>query len=128
MSDAPSPPSSSLSEPPNQPAERAEHSGEWVIIGLVFSLILFMTVTYGVAAYYLRGDDWLSLVAPYIRLTNSAFFGLAAFCGVDAWRKGRTGWWLYIGGGLIPILQWYVTIYWMVAGRKRPGKFVKWSI
>lgn len=99
-----------------------------MVIGLVVSLLAFMFVTYGAAAYYLRGDDWLVLVAPLVRLTNSAFFAVAAFCGVDAWRAKRTGWWLYLLGGLVPLVQWAVVAYWFKAGRRGPRRLLKWTV
>lgn len=103
-------------------------AGDWLVVGLVVSLLTFMFITFSVAASYLRGDDWLNLVAPAARLTHSASFGLAAFCGVDAWRKGRNGWWLYILGGGVPLLQWGIVVYWLKAGRSREGRILRWTI
>lgn len=109
-------------------AEHREVSGEWLIVGLVVSLLTFMFITFATTAYFLRGDDWLVLVAPAARLTHSASFGLAAFCGVDAWRKGRNGWWLYVLAGGLPVVQWGVVVYWMVTGRDRPRRLLKWKV
>ncbi len=123
--DAPSPHSS---EPPTPASDGAEHGGEWVVIGLVVSLLTFMFITYSVGAYYLRAEDWITLVAPAARLTHSASFGLAAFCGVDAWRRGRNGWWLYVLAGGLPIIQWGVVVYWLAFGRKRERRIIRWNI
>lgn len=113
---------------PTTQVERPEHGGEWVVIGLVVSLLTFMFITFSVTAYYLRGDDWLVLVAPAARLTHSASFGLAAFCGVDAFRRGRNGWWLYVLAGGLPIVQWGVVVYWLAFGRNRERRLIRWNI
>lgn len=109
-------------------SDSPERSGEWVIIAMVVSLLSFMFITFSVTAYYLRGNDWLVLVAPGARLTHSASFGLAAFCGVDAWRMKRNGWWLYVLAGGLPIVQWIVVAYWMVTGRRTGRRILKWQI
>lgn len=106
--------------------EPSERSGEWVVIGLVVSLLTFMFITFATAAYFIR-DDWLVLVAPAARLTHSASFGLAAFCGVDAFRRGRNGWFVYVLLGGLPIVQWGVVTYWLISGRKTERKFLKWT-
>ncbi len=102
--------------------------GDLVVIGLVVGLLSFMFATFTVTAFYLRGDDWLNLVAPAARLTHSASFALAAFCGIDAWRRGRTGWWLYILAGGVPLVQWAVVIFWLRSGRGREHRLLRWTI
>lgn len=114
--------------PETPQAEPREVAGEWLIVGLVVSLLTFMFITFSVTAYFLREGDWWLLVAPAARLTHSASFGLAAFCGVDAWRRGRNGWWLYVLAGGLPIVQWGVVVYWLVAGRKRERRVLKWKV
>ena len=101
--------------------------GDVLVVGLVLGLLSFMFITFSVTASYLASGDRVSLLAPALRLTHSASFGLAAFCGVSAYAKGRSGWWLYVLGGGVPLLQWYVVIHWFVRG-DRPMRVVKWDV
>lgn len=102
--------------------------GDVLVLGLVLSLLSFMFITFSVTASYLESNDRIALLAPALRLTHSASFGLAAFCGVDAYRKGRNGWWLYVLGGGVPLLQWFVTAYWLLSGRKTERRLLRWTV
>lgn len=113
--------------PDNEPAEGGVR-GDVIVVGLVLSLLSFMFITFSVTASYLESNDRVALLAPALRLTHSASFGLAAFCGVGAYARGRNGWFLYVLAGGLPIVQWAVTIYWFVTGRGTERRLLRWTI
>ncbi len=102
--------------------------GDLLVVGLVVGLLTFMFITFAWTATYLRGDDWWALVAPAARLTHSASFGLAAFCGVDAFWRKRNGWWFYVLAGGLPIVQWAVVVYWLKSGRSTERRLLRWTL
>lgn len=105
-----------------------ERSGDVIILGLILSLFAFMLVVASTFKVHLQGEDWRTLVFPLARLSHSAFAGLGILVAIGAYRRGRTGWWIYLLLALLPVVQLVVPVLWFTRTRQREMRVARWTI
>lgn len=95
-----------------------ERDSQVVLTGFILSLVAFMVAFFLLVYFSLAPEDRGLLYAPWMRLTHSAFFGLGALITIAAARAKRR-WWGYLLCAGIPIIQFFVPIYYFAAGRAK---------
>lgn len=95
-----------------------ERDSQAVLTGFILSLVAFMITFFLVVLYFLNPEDRSILLAPWLRLTHSAFLGLGALIAIAAARAKRR-WWGYLLCAAIPIMQFGVPLYYFLAGRAK---------
>lgn len=103
-----------------------EVRGDVVVVGLVLFLVAFVLVFATTVSVNLRPDDRGELLFPVLRLSHSAVAAVGFLVALGAYRAGRSGWWLYAGAALVPLVQLAVPVLWFVRTRREPlrvGRF-----
>lgn len=103
-----------------------ELRGDVVVVGFVLLLFAFLLVFATTVSVNLQPDDRSDLLFPVLRLGHSAFAAVGFLVALGAYRAGRSGWWLYVGAALVPLVQLAVPVLWFARTRKAPlavGRF-----
>lgn len=105
-----------------------EMRGDTLVLGLVLSLVAFLLIVFTVFTVNLDADDRTALVPGVARLAHSAFAGLGLLAGYGAYKRDRNGWWWYIVGALLPIVQLAVIALWFGRTRSEPLRVGRWTL
>lgn len=103
-----------------------EVRGDTLVVGLVLSLVAFLLLFWTILTVNLRPEDRSDLLFPLARMTHSALAAIAFFVAMGAYRAERSGWWLYVGMGIVPLVQLVAPVLWFTRTRKAPlpvGRF-----
>ncbi len=107
--------------------EQSAPRGDRFIMGLFAVLAVATVAVLGLFA---------SIVEPayrqriYIALVGNLLLPLiaaAVFAAIDAKRRGRNGWWIYLVAAPLPPLNLAMGIAWVVRWRNTPGQLGRWQ-
>jgi len=106
-----------------------EHSGERVILLLFLVLGLSVVAVFTGFSFYLEERELkLKLIPIVLRNLYLPVVGTSALVAVDAWRRGRSGWWVYLLTAPVPGLNIALAVQWLRKWRDAPRPFARWSL
>lgn len=105
-----------------------EFGGDTVVLALVLSLLAFLFLFATVVTVNLDAGDRLDIVPGVARLAHSALAATCFLVALGAYQRGRTGWWWYVAGGVIPVVQVGLVVLWFARARRRPVTWRRWTL
>lgn len=128
MASNPSSPSSS--KPPSEadPAAPLGVSGEKVVLWIF--VILSIGTILAFAAFYpsTRPEDRDFIVPATLRDLYIPVVAWGMLTAIDANRRGRSGWWIYLVASPVPLVNIVLNVQWLRRWRKQPGRLGRFEL
>jgi hypothetical protein len=98
------------------------------VLAIVLSLLAFLFVFAAVVMVRLDVRDRADLLPGVVRLAYSAFAATCFLVALGAYQRGRTGWWWYVVGGIVPIVQIGFLALWFAKARRAAVPWRRWTL
>ena len=104
------------------------------VSGEKFVLALFAVLALGVigafALFYpsTRPEDRAFIVPATLRDLYLPIVAWGLLTAIDAKRKQRSGWWLYLAMSPVPVVNIVLNVQWLRKWRRSPGRLGRWEL
>lgn len=78
--------------------------------------------------YVKEGELRAKLVLVVLRNLYLPVVATSVLVAIDAWRRGRTGWWLYFVTAPVPGLNVALAVLWLRRWRQAPKAWLRWTL
>jgi hypothetical protein len=116
------------SPPPPFHSDSAGVSGEKVVLWL-FVILSLGTIAAFIAFYpSTRPEDRAFIVPATLRDLYIPVVAWGILTAIDAKRKGRSGWWIYLLMSPVPLVNIVLNVQWLRKWRRNPGRLLRWAL
>jgi hypothetical protein len=102
--------------------------GEKVVLWLFAILALGVIVAFIFFYPSTRPEDRDFIVPAVLRDLYIPVVAWGLLTAIDAWRRQRSGWWIYMICAPVPLLNIALSVQWLRRWRKSPKQLGKWQI
>lgn len=106
-----------------------EHGGERVVLTLFAILAACVVVVFTVFSFYLREGELRAKMVPIVlRNLYLPVVATSLLVSIDAWRRGRSGWWVYFVTAPVPGVNVALAVLWLRRWRDAPRPWWRWTL
>ena len=103
-------------------------SGEQFVLALFAVLALGVIVAFALFYPSTRPEDRAFIVPATLRDLYIPVVAWGLLTAIDAKRKERSGWWIYLVASPVPLLNIVLSVQWLRKWRRKPGRMGRWEL
>lgn len=103
-------------------------SGEQFVLALFAVLALGVIVAFALFYPSTRPEDRAFIVPATLRDLYIPVVAWGLLTAIDAKRKERSGWWIYLVASPVPLVNIVLSVQWLRKWRRKPGRMGRWEL
>lgn len=103
-------------------------SGEKFVLALFAILALGVIVAFALFYPNTRPEDRDFIVPATLRDLYIPVVAWGLLTAIDAWRHGRSGWWIYLLMSPVPLVNIALSVQWLRKWRRKPGRLGRFEL